>query len=89
MDFSSEHHLDFDILCFTETHLDPNILSDDIILTDKFDVPYRKDRTNHGGRLLIIYLSHEPVYKRRVDMECFWNESVWAEIKICQGKFSY
>ena len=41
-----------------ETHLDVNILSDSLILTDKFDAPYRKDRSNHGGGLL-VYLSHE------------------------------
>ena len=48
-DFITEYCLDFDILCFTETHLDVNILSVSLILTDKFDAPYRKDRSNHGG----------------------------------------
>ena len=47
----------FDIQCFTETHLGANILSDAIILTDKFDVPYRKERTNHGEELLIYFIS--------------------------------
>ena len=50
-DFITEYFLDFDILCFTETHLNVNILSDSIILIDKFDAPYRKDRSNHGGRV--------------------------------------
>ena len=45
MDLISELFLDSDILCFTETHLDTNILSDAIILTVKFDVPLGKDRT--------------------------------------------
>ena len=73
--------LDFDILCFTETHLDVNILSDSLILTDKFDALYRKDRSNHGGGLL-VYLSHELVHKRSLDLEGYWNESIWAEIKV-------
>ena len=80
-DFITEYFLDFDILCFTETHLDVNILSDSLILTDKFDAPYRKDRSNHGGGLL-VYLSHELVHKRRLDLEGYWNESIWAEIKV-------
>ena len=80
-DFITEYFLDFDILCFTETHLDVNILSDSLILTDKFDAPYRRDRSNHGGGLL-VYLSHELVHKRRLDLEGYWNESIWAEIKV-------
>ena len=48
MDSISEHFLAHVILCFTETQLDAKILSDVIILGDTFDVPYRKDRTNHG-----------------------------------------
>ena len=80
-DFITEYFLDFDILCFTETHLDVNILSDSLILTDKFDAPYRKDRSNHGGGLL-VYLSHELVHKRRLDLEGYRNESIWAEIKV-------
>ena len=80
-DFITEYFLDFDILCFAETHLDVNILSDSLILTDKFDAPYRKDRSNHGGGLL-VYLSHELVHKHRLDLEGYWNESTWAEIKV-------
>ena len=80
-DFITEYFLDSDILCFTETHLDVNILSDSLILTDKFDAQYRKDRSNHGGGLL-VYLSHELLHKRRLDLEGYWNESIWAEIKV-------
>ena len=80
-DFITEYFLDFDNLCFTETHLDVNILSHSLILTSKFDAPYRKDRSNHGGGLL-VYLSHELVHKRRLDLEGYWNKSIWAEIKV-------
>ena len=52
-----------------------------LILTDKSDAPYRKDRPNHGEGLL-VYLSHELVHKRRLDLEGYWNESIWAKIKV-------
>ena len=55
-DFITEYFLDFDILCFTETHLNVNILSDSLIVTDKFDAQYRKDRSNHGGGYWFICL---------------------------------
>lgn len=49
IEYIIDNFLDFDILCFTETHLDNNILTDNLILDIKYDKPYRKDRTNHGG----------------------------------------
>ena len=48
-DFITDDFLDFDILCFTETHLDANVLNGSLILTDKFVAPYQKDRTYHAG----------------------------------------
>ena len=74
MDFISEHFLDFDILCFTEAHLDANILSDAFILTDKFDVPHERIEQTMVGDYL-IYQSHKRVIKRRSDLECFWRFS--------------
>ena len=55
-DYITENFLDFDILCFTESHLDANITTDSLCMSSKYDIPYRKDRTNHGGGLL-MYLS--------------------------------
>ena len=46
----------FNILCFTETHLDPNVLTDSIMF-EHFDSPYRKDRTNHVGGVLICVMT--------------------------------
>ena len=48
LEYITEYVLDFDILCFKQTHLDVNVLSDALILTDKFNAPYRKDRKKHG-----------------------------------------
>ena len=29
-----------------------------------------------------MYLSHEPVPNRRLDLEGYWNELIWVEIKV-------
>ena len=49
LDYITKNLLDFDILCFSESHLDANISTESLIKTSKYDIPYRKDRTNHGG----------------------------------------
>ena len=53
-DYLAENFIDFDILCFS----DANITTESLIMSSKYDIPYRKDRTNHGGGLL-MYLSYE------------------------------
>jgi hypothetical protein len=53
----------YDILCFTETHLDPTI-SDEYVLDSNHKTIYRKDRDIHGGGVLIAinkYIDHSPV----------------------------
>ena len=86
LDYITENFLDFDILCFTETHLDANITTESLIMSSKYDIPYRIDRTNHGGGLL-MYLSCELAHKRILGLETFRNESLWVEIKV--NKESY
>ena len=81
-DFIKDNFLDFNILCFSETHSDPlPISNDNLFLSDTYDDPYRKDRTNHGGGLL-INLNTELVYTRRQDLETYCEESIWVEIKV-------
>ena len=63
LDFIKDFFFDFNILCFTETHLDPNVLTESIMF-EHFDSPYRKDRTNHGGGVL-VYLSNDLFHKRK------------------------
>lgn len=81
LDFVKDNFLDFDILCFTETHLDGNVSTEDLLISDEFSIPYRKDRTNHGGGIL-IYLPISLFHKRRPDLEVYWNECIWLETKI-------
>ena len=79
LDFIKDLFFDFNILCFTETLLDPNVLTDSIMF-EHIDSPYRKDRTNHGGGVL-VYLSNDLFHKRKPELEVFCDESFWVEIK--------
>ena len=81
LDYITENLLDFDILCFSESHLDANTSTESLIMSSKYDIPYRKDRTNHGGGLL-MYLSCELAHTLVSGLETFWNESLWVEIKV-------
>ena len=64
-----------------ETHLDDNIDNAEIFFTTDFSVPYRKDRTKHGGGIL-VYINNNLMHQRRQDLEVFWEESIWVELKI-------
>ena len=80
MEYIVDNFLDFQILCFTETHLDANVSTDILFLSSTFSTPYRKDRTNHGGGLL-AYLNSSLLHFRRPDLEIFCDESIWIEVK--------
>lgn len=81
IDFIQENFLDFEILCFTETHLDNSVSLDSLFLSLSYDEPYRKDRTNHGGGIL-VYISTDIIHRRIPDLEIFCAESIWVELKI-------
>ena len=86
LEYIVENFCDFDCLCFTESHLDNSVDNSNILLTNEFSVPYRKDRTNHGGGIL-VYINNNLLHKRRPDLEIFWEESVWVEIKINKQQY--
>ena len=80
LNYIKDEFLDYGVLCFTETHLDVNISTEESLLIQNYDSPYRKDRTNHGGGLLVCIngnLVHERVY----ELEQFWDECIWFKIK--------
>ena len=81
LDYIKDNFLDFNILCFSETHLDHQVPVSDLFLCNAYDEPYRKDRTNHGGGLL-LYLNSELAHSRRLDLEVYCDESLWVEIKV-------
>ena len=52
LDFILDNFSDFNILCFTETHLDANVSTDMLSLSNCYSTLHRKDRTNHGGGVM-------------------------------------
>nr|XP_022287616.1 uncharacterized protein LOC111100237 isoform X1 [Crassostrea virginica]XP_022287617.1 uncharacterized protein LOC111100237 isoform X1 [Crassostrea virginica]XP_022287618.1 uncharacterized protein LOC111100237 isoform X1 [Crassostrea virginica] len=78
LDYLNTFIHDFDIACFTETHLDSSILDDDLTL-DGFTSIQRKDRNSFGGGV-IIYLSSAVSAFRRKDLEPSSIECIWLEL---------
>ena len=70
----------FHVVCFSETHLDADTASNTLLL-DGFDEPLRKDRTQHGGGLM-VYISNMLKYRRRHDLESPIIETLWVEINF-------
>ena len=81
MDFIRNEFLDFNIICFTETHLNYIITNDFLDLSDSFDEPYRKDRTRHEGGILVD-LNKDLVHSRITDLEAHCSESIWVKIDV-------
>ena len=71
---------EYNVLCLTETHLDDNICSKDLML-ENFSEPYRKDRNFAGGGIL-VYCSESLFCQRRLDLESDVFETIWTEIKL-------
>ena len=80
LDYLKDLADEFSILCLTETHLDENIHTEEILL-DHFSSPFRKDRHFAGGGIL-IYCSDQLFCKRRLDIESPTEETIWIEIKL-------
>jgi hypothetical protein len=56
-----------DIICLTETHLDQNITNDGIFIEGYCKDPFRKDRNNSGGGV-IVYFSNHLIVQPRTDL---------------------
>ena len=71
----------FDVIALSETWLNPSI-SDDDIMFQNFQKPFRKDRihNNYGG--IIIYVKENIACKRRQDLENNQIESIWVELTL-------
>ena len=78
IDYLSDIVDSYQILCLSETHLEPNIHSD-TLLFEGYDLPIRKDRTHNGGGVM-IYMSNILKYTRRDDLEDPRLETIWVEV---------
>ncbi len=79
MDYIKDNYLDFDVLCFTETHLSDTFIDDQLSL-DGFNQIYRKDVNSHSGGLL-VYVSLNIISRRILELETCLPESIWIEIR--------
>ena len=71
----------YDVLVFSESWLKPDI-QDDTISIVNFLPPFRKDRCEHVGGGVVIYVRDTFVCKRRCDLELRGLEAVWIEIQV-------
>ena len=62
LNYVTDHLSDFDIICFTETHLDGYIANSDLIIDVHESCIYMKDLNSHSGGLL-VYVSDKLVSK--------------------------
>ena len=76
-DFVTDNFLDFDILCFTESHLDDTVDSESVFI-ESFSV-YRKDRSAHSGGLSVDVRVKKKNSVRRLDLESDLVHSVWID----------
>ena len=69
---------EYDIICVSETHLNENVNTSDLIIDGYYPNPIRKDRNAHGGGLL-IYVSERLLVKRQEHLE-YNTESIWIKV---------
>ena len=77
---------EFDILCFTESWLNPTIPDNDIEIPG-FDHPFRKDRTDRPGGGVIVYCKDHIIAKRRPDLEPQGIECLFIEFMLKHEKY--
>ena len=65
---------DFDVVCFSETHLDDSITNDHISIPG-YQEPERKDRNRHGGGIA-VYVKNTLAYRRIPNFESDSIESI-------------
>ena len=75
----------FDIVAFTETHCDDSV-SDRELQLDDFDF-VRKDRTRHGGGVL-LYIKKKLGFLHLLEIECEL-EALWISVKLRDLKSFY
>ena len=80
LNYIKDNFLEFNVICFTETHLDANVSTNDVLLIQTYDSPYRKDRTNNGGGIL-VYIDSHLVHERVTELDHFWDESIRFKIR--------
>ncbi|PJE77993.1 hypothetical protein CI610_03077 [invertebrate metagenome] len=71
---------EYDVICLTETHLDVEVPSSELLL-DGFHHPFRLDRNFAGGGIL-VYVNEVLKVSRIVDLERPDTEILWLQIYL-------
>jgi exonuclease III len=77
-EYIDAHFSDFDILCFTETHLDGSVDNNSINL-EHYNKPYRKDVSAHSSGIL-IYTNTSISSKSIDEFDLILPDSLWIKI---------
>ncbi len=85
MEYIKDNFLDFDIICFTETHLSADV-HNDCLLLDGLDEIFRKDISAHSSGFL-VYVKSSLLPKRVIELETIFPESIWIEITDRSKKY--
>ena len=86
MDLLEAEVQNYDILVFTETWLSPQISNDDLLL-ENFDPPYRQDRHARVGGGVAIYIASGIPSCKRNDIIQGDIEGIWIEVSIQSHRF--
>ena len=83
IDISATEPIEFDILAFSETLLNPSVLSQDVHI-QTFRETKCKNRVgdSHGG--VVLYVKENVHYRRRLDLEPRGVECNWIELSLKQ-----
>ena len=87
VDHVSAELSDYDIICVSETKLNPTIITNDKIEINGFKPPLRKDRALNNGGGLAIYSKNNIHSLRRQDLENNNIENIWTEVQSSNNKF--
>ena len=77
---------EYDIICVSETHLDENVNTTDLLIDGFYPNPFRKDRNAHGGGLM-VYVSDKLFVKRQPHLEVNGTEMIWLQLKLSHQTF--
>ena len=79
MDSFTAESVGYDVICVTETWLNPKI-DNSTIRMDGFQDPFRRDREDgYGG--VAIYVNSSLIATRKIEYETVGLESIWIELK--------
>ncbi len=84
MEYIKDNISDYDILCFSESHL-TNTVADSSITLDDMNL-FRKDFTDHSSGL-VTYISNKFISSRKSELEIPSLHALWTHVKFYNASF--